>query len=81
MDNQLKNEAQEFDQSRRKFLETAGKAAAVAPAAALLLSNNTSAQTASNLDLPADGILCEKYGAAINEAATGDPLQGPCGPR
>ncbi|MBF0265895.1 MAG: hypothetical protein HQL46_11550 [Gammaproteobacteria bacterium] len=32
------NNKSNVDDSRRKFLETAGKAAAVAPAAALLLS-------------------------------------------
>ncbi|MES9957579.1 MAG: hypothetical protein ABW120_12555 [Sedimenticola sp.] len=46
--------AMQVDESRRKFLETAGKAAAVAPAAGLLLaaSKTSQAQTLPYDDQP-----------------------------
>jgi len=51
------------DESRRKFLQTAGKAAAVAPAAALLLSQNVNATDGggSTTGPSAIDIYCEQF--------------------
>lgn len=46
------NENQVVDKSRRAFLEKAGKAAAAAPAAALLLSAGTQTANAQAVPLP-----------------------------